>query len=548
LLSFFPIKNVLNKIIRFYHVIVITLINVALISNSVIYHYWNTLLNWRALDYLNDPIGVFASVSPYQLIFLIVCLVILIIFSVKIFFKFVYREPDYSSINTVTRIVLTILLPAFLFLAIRGGWGVAPINESAAYFSTVKQINDAATNSLWHLGHSISTAKQNHNPFVSIPQREAEELVSSLYVTQQDSSKRILSVNRPNVVIFLLESFSADLLGCMGAEVSATPFIDSLSEKGVLFTAVYSSGFRTDQGMAAVLSGFPATPLYTIVRFPEKADKLPSLPEIFRKNAYHTSFYYGGESNFRNIRSYCYNSGIERVNDLNDFEAGLPKSEWGVHDEFVLLRQAKDLSQEQQPFFSVLLTLSNHEPYDVPPTRSTFGKDDEADRMRNSAYYTDQSLKKYFDDASHQPWFNNTLFIIVADHGHYLPAHRQLETPEAHHVPLLFFGNVIKPEWRGKRVDMLGNHHDIAATLSVQLNFDHSGFNWSKDLLNPSSHGFAYYQMEDGFGWITKKQWMYYSTLQKRISAKADIFFIDSNEVKQGSAYLQKLYDQYLRY
>jgi phosphoglycerol transferase MdoB-like AlkP superfamily enzyme len=401
---------------------------------------------------------------------------------------------------------------------------------------------------MWHLVNSVATASKNANPFVSMTPDEARSQVEKIFNTAQNPSHQILRTTRPNIVLIMMESFSADLLGCMGAEVSATPFLDSLFRKGLLFTNIYSSGFRTDQGLASVLSGFPATPLYTIVRFQEKAAKLPSIAKALKQNNYSTTFYYGGESNFRNIKGYCYNTGFDRVVDKQDFNSDLPQSEWGVHDEYALLKQARDLNVEQQPFFSVLLTLSNHEPYLVPETGSSFKNNDESDQMRNSAFYTDQSLKKYFQFCSQQAWFNNTLFVLVADHGHYLPAKRNHATPEAHHIPLLLFGEVIRDEWRGTLNTHTGNHHDIPSTLLTQLSLKTDEFTWSKNLLDSSDTSFAYYQLEDGFGWIENNNWLYYSVTEKRKAEGNATAQNESGMIRRGSAFLQLLYQQFTEY
>src|SRR6185295_1592865 len=135
-----------------------------------------------------------------------------------------------------------------------------------------------------------------------------------------------------------------------------------------------------------------------------------------------------------------------------------------------------------------------------------------ADRFRNSAAYSDAMLGQYFEKAKDQSWYKNTLFIIAADHGHSLPLNRNVYYPESHRIPLLFYGAVIKPEFRGAIVTKMGGHHDVAGTLMPQINIKEAKlFSWSKNLLNPTVKPFAYYQIDHLVGWIESGYWFGYS-------------------------------------
>jgi phosphoglycerol transferase MdoB-like AlkP superfamily enzyme len=339
-------------------------------------------------------------------------------------------------------------------------------------------------------------------------------------------------------------------VGAMGGEKGISPTLDQLISEGVFFNSVYASGTRTDQGIVSLLNGWPATPYYSIMRSTEKSNNLPSLPVTFLNKGYTTSFFYGGESNFSNLNVYCFNQKFETIVEESAFDKNIPRGRWGVHDEFVLDRQIDYLNKCKEPFFSALMTLSNHEPFDVPGVARFPGTSD-ADRFRNSAAYTDASLALYFNKAKQQAWYRNTLFIIAADHGHELPENRNVYFPESHKIPFLLYGEVIKPEFKGSIVTKLGGHHDLAGTLLPQLGMKEAEqFAWSKNLLNPTVKQFAYYQIDHVLGWIDTGYWFGYSYNRNKFIARSYTVsqnHLDSMKVN-GQAFVQVLYDRYRKY
>jgi len=152
------------------------------------------------------------------------------------------------------------------------------------------------------------------------------------------------------------------------------------------------------------------------------------------------------------------------------------------------------------------MTLSNHEPFDVPGPKY-FPGSGAPDKFRNAARYTDTSLRDYFKDAEKKPWYKNTLFILVADHAHELPRQRYVLYPVGRHIPLLFYGAVLTDSLCGTRIGILGGHHDIAGTLMNQLGFDAVAFNWSKNLLAAEAPSFAYLPYENYLTWVFPGGW-----------------------------------------
>ncbi|MBN2236957.1 MAG: sulfatase-like hydrolase/transferase, partial [Bacteroidales bacterium] len=258
-------------------------------------------------------------------------------------------------------------------------------------------------------------------------------------------------------------------------------------------------------------------------------------------------FYFGGQLIYGNIKSYILFNAFDKVKEVYDFDQTLPQGKLGIHDEFTLLEMANDLDAVQEPFLSALFTLSSHSPYDEPkPDKEVLPWGDNERQYINSAYYTDQSLKKFFAKAKTSSWYKNTLFIIVADHSHNSYRNHKMQSSAYHKIPLLFYGDVLKPEYRGKVNMHLGYQPDLAATLLPQIGLDARNFKYSKNLLDPKSSRFAYTAYEEGFVWLRPQGEVSY---EKRF----DYYYVNTvpeNEFehysKEGKAFLQVLFQDYM--
>ncbi|MFM2135513.1 MAG: hypothetical protein RL021_913, partial [Bacteroidota bacterium] len=275
-------KEWLQRLQFYFQRFLLLLTAIVLLGNIFLYRYWGTMLNYRALTYLTDPKEVISSLSVVQLIAVLLLLPAVIWLVLRLFRKMVpVRMPDavpaplWLSTYTALQIGLSIL-------AIRGGLQINPMNESLVYFSADVNCNSAAVNPVWHLAYDTFHAlSDNENPYSCMDPATTGKALSQFRLHQYDLSESILEIERPNVVVLLLESFTADIVGEMKGDTGVTPFLDSLIRNGLFFDSIYSSGFRTDQGIASVLNGWPATPYHSIIRFVEKCRKLPSLPRQF---------------------------------------------------------------------------------------------------------------------------------------------------------------------------------------------------------------------------------------------------------------------------
>ena len=222
------IAPLINGFLRGYYGFVIGVVSLESVGNLAVYRYWDTLLNWRAVSYLSEPREMLASVSVPMLVILLSALAFLTVAAWKTFRRYFFKAFVAPPSSIPARIGFSLLLPLLLLGAARGGWQLLPVNESVAYYSSVRQLNDAATNSLWHLGHSAKVSRSTGNPFHVMDDVAAKHRVDSL-LSPAVAHPDLLSVRRPNIVLLILESYSADLLGCTGARISAAPFLDSLA-------------------------------------------------------------------------------------------------------------------------------------------------------------------------------------------------------------------------------------------------------------------------------------------------------------------------------
>jgi phosphoglycerol transferase MdoB-like AlkP superfamily enzyme len=540
----FTKKKLLMRSIVMLQGIFLFLIIGIIIGNIGIYAAWGTMINARALAFLQDPAGIIASQTTFELISRLVIWLVLT-FSLLAFFKrkVLLINEGFEKKSALLLSVLFILLTP---IGIRGGFQEIPINESAASYSEVIPLNHAATNPVWYLLNNISKSGLNKkNPYVFLSDSIATQHFNR-HIERDTSFLRILNTNRPNIVVITLESWTADVIGPLNTSTreETTPFFTSLCDSGVLFTNIYSSGRRTDQMLPSILCGFPAPPNHSISRFSDKLQHLPFLSKDLNKAGYQTSFYYGGELGFANMNTFLIQAGFKSISGKDDYQPEQIYSKWGAHDEHLFNKVISELDKKKDPFFTMMLTLSTHEPFDVPGVKK-FGENTESDKFKNSAHYTDQCLKNFFASARKTKWYSNTIFILVADHGHNLPLKRDYYDPGAYHIPLLWYGAPIKEEFKGTQNKHFGGQHEIAHSLLQQLDIPGSEYIYSNNLFSEKNNKGIYLNFDSGFGWKEGKDQIVYLFAEKKYLPYTQIS-PDSVTLKNGQAFLQKLYQGFL--
>lgn len=518
--------------------------------NFNIYREWGTKLNAKALGFaFTSPAESLASGASSPVMPTVVIIATLLLTGLFLKKAIVPKHFSFVRISIAIKAVIALLLLGLNFLAIRGGIGVSTMNQSAAYFSDVLLLNHAAVNTEWNLFESaVNGRKANKNKYLYYSKDETERTVAALYAVKKDTTEQILTTSRPNVVLMVMESFTADVTKSIGGMSDVTPNFDSLANKGVLFTQIYSTGNRTDKGVLGTLAAFPSLGTGNLVKYTNKMQKLPGISQEFAANGYATSFFYGGESEFDNYKAFVLTHNYQQLIDKHHFNADEMNSKWGAYDGVLFNRQLKEINKLKQPFFTTTLTLTNHEPFEVPGTKK-FGAADNSQSFKSTAFYTDSCINDFLNQAKKQSWYKNTLFIFIADHGHNLPnMNNEVYMPGRYHIPLLFYGDVIKPEYRGRKFDRVGSQIDLAATLFAQLGMNGKQFTWSKNMLNPYTNSFAFFSWDNGLGFITPDQSVAFDNTGKRILFNSNEKDTLKTEITltQGKSFLQKVYQQFI--
>lgn len=547
-LALFSEKTFFLKMSRYFTAMLIVIVSCLTFGELPIYDEWHTKLNYKAISYLSNPSEVFHTASTSQLLLGIFASILLSLFGIFLFKKIVSIPPQISRKPLIISFLFLIITPGLLVLGLRGGFQQIPIQVSDAYYSQHNVLNVAATNSTFNLLSSCLKNAKAGKPYQFMPDNESKALFDAIYKTPQDSTTQILTTHRPNIVLVILESWSGDLVKSCGGYDSIAPNMENLIKQGFFFNNCYASGGLSDQGMAAIFSAFPAQPKTSIIKQPSKYEHLPCINTELAQNGYHTSFLFGGQLSYGNIRSYMYFNGFDRIKEGKDFDDSIPQGALGVQDEYLFERQLHDLAQEKEPFFAAMFTLSSHSPYDFP-MKEVIHWGDKEKKYLNSVLYADACIHDFMEKAKQTKWYPNTLFIFVSDHSHNSPHNWTIMQPEYRKIPLLFYGEVIKPEYRGKKDSVVASQTDVAATLLKQLGISAQRFPYSKNLFNPYSPRHAFYSFDEGFGLIKSEGQLAWYVKENRTEFEN----VHSPEektkiVKEGQAFLQVLMNEYFKY
>ena len=544
LLSFFKIEPIINKTVNFFLVSMILFTNFVSAGEICLYKEWETKLNYTALSHLKQPSEVFLTASNIDyLIFSFYILISIIVirfyfYNIKIHFKF--QKNTFKSI--FKKIVFAPLILGVFFYLIRGGLQSIPINISDAYFSKNIIVNDLTVNSNWNIIQSYfkSSRSINGNPYKKYSKKDYDLFVEN-YVNDSTSKVlpiKILKDEQPNIVFILLESWSADIIESLGGLKRITPNFNKLEQQGLLFSNFYSNGWKSEQAVSSIFSSFPVFPYISIIKETDKARKLPSINKSLKN--YNSSFIFGGQLSYGNIKGFLLNQKFDLVLDIEDFD--YPRGRLGIHDEFMFDEFHLHLNKMKEPFFSTLFTLSSHSPYDFP-FKHKFSFNSRHDPYVNSIAYTDSCLGVFFNKIKNEKWYDNTLFIIVSDHSHSTPINRRVAQKERFKIPMLWYGNVLHDKYKGVSNEILSSHIDITPTLLSQLNYKDDSKYFGNDIFKLNKK-YVPYSFVRGYGMINDfSSYAFSITYDKpfEIDIKKD-----SNIIRNTELFMQYSFDKYM--
>lgn len=557
-------RDLVKPIMNIYFIIASLFITCSFVLNASLYPYWKYPLDSTPLFYFfTSPADAIASVSIWQVILSIVILIALTVgvwFTLRMrgekrqrYSRYGYRYggfgsgkrnrfDDFDRHRGRTSIIL-LLLTGLLFLPIRGGITVSTMNTGQAYYSQNAYLNHSAVNPLFSLLESITHQEDFASQYRFMKDKEADKIFATMTSTSDENTYPLLNEatfkkGTPDILFVIMESFASDILPSMGSYKDVAVCLDSIAQQSILFTRFYANSFRTDRGMVSILSGYPAQPTTSIMRYPRKTSQLPSIARNLAKyKNYKTTYYYGGDADFCNMRSYLVSQGYQHIISDANFPIEDKLSKWGVPDHIVAARMMEDIKAQQnekRPMLRIFQTSSSHEPFEVPYHRLK-------DKRLNAFAYTDSVMGAIVREYRKLPRWKNTLIVFVPDHVGGYKENLNDHDRSRYQIPLILAGGAIS---RPMKVGIIGSQHDIAATLLGQLGVEHREFTFSKNMMSDATPKFAFFAVNDAFGIASEENSLIYDNRAKRI-------VYDKGEkgfnLKRGQAYLQKLYDDLAR-
>ena len=465
------------------------------VSNIPYFEYFfktinSSIYNW--FGYAGTTAGmIFGETSYYFPIFLGITAIILWGIGIHLWSKCTYER----SLQTAKRISIkergiillsgAVLVGLCLF-GIRGRMGYNPIKVSQAYYCEDPFLNQLGVNPAFNLLTSTldDMRKENQelalmdgetaiNQVQSILNREGIADISPIAQTVTSAT----SATHPNIVFIFMESMSAKLMQAYGQSKKLTPYLDSLYHESLVFNNIYSAGIHTNHGMYSTLYSFPTI----MKRNAMKGSVIPvysGLPTVLKDNGYYNLFFMTHESQYDNMNAFFRTNGFDEIHAEENYPKEKIANHFGVQDDYLYeyaLPILNERAQSGQPFFTVLLSISNHPPYVLP---SYFHP--RSEKIEDQIVeYADWSIRKFMTEAQKQPWFDNTLFVLIGDHGK-LVGTPENEMPESYnHVPLMIYGKGITPQ----AINDFGGQIDVAPTLLGMLGINYTQNNFGVDLL-----------------------------------------------------------------
>ena len=394
---------------------------------------------------------------------------------------------------------VVMLCSGLSFLMLRGSIGKVPINISSAYFSSNNLHNNTAANAIWSF-LATEFERDKHKPLRFFDDDKAERVLAANPCHPSGNISYLIDSSKvENVLLIVLESFSAKTVGFIsGEKYGSTPNLDAIMQAGIAYTNAYAASFRSDKGLLALTTGVPSGARQTLTNFP---DKLANQPNIFRilNERYATSFYYGGNLEFANIKVLFHDADMQMAE--SDF-ASENNNAWGVHDEVVFEQFTHDFLAEEKPQFKMMFSLSSHEPFDVP----NFNRKE--DPYLNSIAYTDSCLGVLMAKIRKSDKWANTLIILTADHGTIRPDKPAIYDASNFKIPLVITGGVVK---RDTIISSVVSQMEIPATIS-QCALGIYPFE-QNTLLKPSQR--AFYSFYNGITYISDSCTQHFSIEHK---------------------------------
>jgi phosphoglycerol transferase MdoB-like AlkP superfamily enzyme len=523
----FPIKVQIMGNATLWTVLSLYLVLVYVADHSILY-YWGEHLNQQAIAYLNYPKQLLSSLPIVATIVLVLVLLFLGYFLFR-FSRFFLNQQLKFKWNKRTWWCFLILIGTGIIFA-RGGTGKIPLNITSTFKSAHDKINvlsiNAFWNSIYHLfgitpypEHSHFTQGQYSgngmfNAFLNQPDNMGESIFNDSFKPPQ------------NVMVIVMEGVSAQTSKAAGGQLfDGLVYLDSWAKAtGVMAKNCYATSDRTDKGLVSIFSGWPGQPWQGILHEPNRFKHLPHVMRDFQKNGFHTSFVYGGDMDFVNLKAYMKGGGAKHVFEWKDIPSK-NTCNWGVNDADVLKFLYEKLKNSESPFLGAAMLLSSHEPYDVVKEKTT----SEIEAYFKSVSYVDKSIHDFLSQCFNDPAFDQTWFVILSDHGKYLnTASTYFGQRDFFKIPFAIIGKNIPKELNGIE-DICFSQTDIYnSLLDLCFHKTNTKLKYSRSIFRKNHPNMAWFNMHEVAGIITQDEIHWLGLRKDQIQKELPLIYWDS--------------------
>lgn len=525
-----PIKA---YIFKGYYILMALAFSLAFVADTSLYAFWGFKLDASCLDYLSTPTEAMASVTTLYLLVRIL-LILLTFFLVFMAYSRLCGTPAARTALTgredgshglrgrlSLEVCIYALMIPFIIIGIRGGIGESTTNIGQVYYSQQQFLNHAAVNPVFSFLASFEKTASYIPDYHFDDDEKCQQVIHELFPTESINSDTLLNTTRPDIVIVLLES---------AGELFA-PFmshLQSLKQQGISFDSCYANSWRTDRGTVCTWSGFPSFPTSSVMKMPSKSRQLPSIARSLQDEGYHTTYLYGGDINFTNMRSYLLSTGFERLHWQKDYTLEEQKSaQWGVRDDITCNTLYDMITHEKSPFLIGYSTLSTHDPWDVPVKI----RDNE---IENAFSYLDQCINTLVERLKKTPQWKNLLLILLPDHSMDFNGISEHDA-RRNHIPMVWIGGAVKAP---KAVSVICNQTDLPATLLGQLQLSHRQFRYSRDVLSKNyTQPFAVHTFNNGISVIDPSGFALYDLNTQKAAVEQSL--VSQQLIYRGKMVLQ---------
>ena len=504
--------RMMAAVLRVYFIIISLAMALAFVADTSLYPFWGFKLDASCLQYLETPTEAMASVSTGYLTMRLMALVLtatLISGGYRLLVKrqiqCIWSANSVNLVSKYSEFAVYLLMIPVIIIGIRGGLDESTTNVGQVYYSQNQFLNHSAINPVFNFLASFEKTASNIVDYNYYDEAECTQLMEGLYPTESVATDTLLNTSRPNIVIVLMESAGSVFQHVM-------PCLAQLKDEGIDFTQCYANSWRTDRGTVCTYSGYPSFPTSSVMKMPKKTAHLSSIASVLQQQGYHTSYLYGGDINFTNMRSYLIATGWEQLTWKADYTLEEQNTaEWGVRDD-ITFNTLYDQITKMEPGRHYLMgfsTLSTHQPWDVPQKQYD-------DEIENAFYYLDHCIGDFIDRLKSTPQWKELLVVFLPDHS---MDFRDIEetSQERNRMPMVWVGGAVKAS---RKIGKFCNQTDLVATLLAQMQLPHDAFPWSRDVLSQNyQYPFAVHNYNNGFSLVDSTGYMVYDLDSRQVIA-----------------------------